>query len=180
MLAGILILCTLIILVSCKNACAGEDYSREIAAEIRNFLIADDWNFDFDEEKGIFRFGVNVSSKLKHVNYFVPVHSDSYTVYAISPIGADSDDPSAIREMAAFLSRANYGLRIGNFELDCNDGEIRFKVFTSCDDIIPSREMVKTSIVIPAMMFERYAPGILSVIFTGESAEDAIKKCEDD
>ena len=180
MSTSILILCAFIIFMTCKSASASEDYSREVAAEIRNFLIADDWNFDFDEEKGIFRFGVNVNSKLKHVNYFVPVHRDSYTVYAISPIGADSDDPSAIREMAAFLSRANYGLRIGNFELDCNDGEIRFKVFTSCDDIIPSREMVKTSIVIPAMMFERYAPGILSVIFTGESAEDAIKKCEDD
>ncbi|MBQ6774370.1 MAG: hypothetical protein IJP48_09960 [Synergistaceae bacterium] len=180
MSACILILCTLIILMTSKGACAGEDYSREVAAEIRNFLFTDDWNFDFDEEKGIFKFGVNVSSKLKHVNYFVPVHRDSYTVYAISPIGADSDDKNAIREMAVFLSRANYGLRIGNFELDCNDGEIRFKVFTSCDGIALSREIVKASIVIPAMMFERYSPGILSVIFAGESAEEAIKKCEDD
>lgn len=167
--------------MTCKCAFAGEDYSREIAAEIRNFLTLDSggWNFDFDEEKGIFRFGVNVS-KLKHVNYFVPVHRDSYTVYAVSPIGADSDDKNAIREMAVFLSRANYGLRIGNFELDCNDGEIRFKVFTSCDGIALSREIVKASIVIPAMMFERYSSGILSVILAGESAEDAIKKCEDD
>lgn len=180
MLATVLALCALIILMGCKSAFAGDDYSREVAAEIRNFLIADDWNFDFDEEKGIFRFGVNISGKLKHVNYFVPVHRDSFTVYAISPINADSDDPLAIREIAAFLSRANYGLRIGNFELDCDDGEIRFKVHTACNDITPSREMVKASIVIPAMMFERYSPGILSVIFTGESAEDAIKMCEDD
>lgn len=180
MFAAILVLCTLIILMTCKSASAGDDYSREVAAEIRNFLIADDWNFDFDEEKGIFRFGVNISGKLKHVNYFVPVHRDSYTVYAISPINADSDDSAAIREIAAFLSRANYGLRIGNFELDCDDGEIRFKVYTPCNDITPSREIVKASIVVPAMMFERYAPGILSVIFTGESADDAIKTCEDD
>src|SRR5262245_1344418 len=33
--------------------------------------------------------------------------------------------------MAEYLTRANYGLYIGNFELDFNDGEIRYK--TSID-----------------------------------------------
>ena len=29
--------------------------------------------------------------------------------------------------MAEFLTRANYGLRIGNFEMDFEDGEVRYK-----------------------------------------------------
>ena len=29
--------------------------------------------------------------------------------------------------MAEFLTRANYGIMIGNFEMDFNDGEVRYK-----------------------------------------------------
>lgn len=93
-------------------------YSEEIVEIIRNFLIEDDWKFEFDEEKGVFRFGVGIDSKLKHLRYFIPVKSDSFVVYAISPIEADSDDEAIMKEMADFICRANYGLRNGNFELD--------------------------------------------------------------
>ena len=34
------------------------------ASEIRGFLLDDDWKFDFDDEKGIFRFGVNIDGKM--------------------------------------------------------------------------------------------------------------------
>ena len=175
-----LILCSLVVLfVAAGRACADEGYSEDIVSEIRGFLLDDDWKFDFDEERGIFRFGVNIDGKMKHVNYFMPVRDDSYTVYAISPISGDSDDPQMMNALAEFMCRANYGLRNGNFELDMRDGEIRYKVFVDCDGVIPSREVIKGSIIIPAMMFERYSPGILDVIFKGVSAAEAIGQCEE-
>ncbi len=155
-----------------------EEYSQDIVDCIREFLVDDDWNFDFDEERGIFRFGVNLDSKLKNVRYFVPVREDGYTVYAISPINADNDDKDVMREMNEFINRANYGLRNGNFEIDVRDGEIRYKVFVDCDNQLPSREVVRGSIVIPSVMFERYSPGLLDVMFKGSTAEEAISKCE--
>ena len=176
-----LILCSLVVLlVMAGTACADDGYSEDIAGEIRGFLLDDDWNFDFDEEKGVFRFGVNIDGKMKHVNYFVPVRDDSYTVYAVSPVSGDSDDPQVMNALAEFACRANYGLRNGNFEVDMRDGEVRYKVFVDCDGgQIPSREIVRGSIIIPAMMFERYSPGILDVIFKGVSAAEAISHCED-
>ena len=157
---------------------ADENYSEDLVGEIRGFLLDDDWKFDFDDEKGIFRFGVNIDGKMKHVNYFMPVRDDSYTVYAISPVSGDTDDPLTMGALAEFMCRANYGLRNGNFEIDMNDGEIRYKVFVDCDGVIPSREVIRGSIIIPAMMFERYSPGILDVIFKGSSAKDAVERCE--
>lgn len=153
-------------------------YSEEIADIIRTFLTEDDWKFDFDEERGIFRFGVAITSKLKNLRYFVPVREDAYTVYAISPIDADAEDKDVMNEMASFICRANYGLRNGNFELDMTDGEIRYKTFVDCDGSMPSEEIVKGSIIIPSMMFDRYAPGILDIMFKGSTAEEAIAKCE--
>ena len=175
-----LILCSLVVLfVVAGRACADEGYSEDIVSEIRGFLLDDDWKFDFDEERGIFRFGVNIDGKMKHVNYFVPVRDDSYTVYAISPVSGDPDDPQVMNALADFTCRANYGLRNGNFELDMRDGEVRYKVFVDCDGVIPSREVIRGSIIIPAMMFERYSPGILDVIFKGSSALEAIGQCEE-
>ena len=174
-----LIICSLLVLlVFAGTARADEDYSEDIVSEIRGFLLDDDWKFDFDDEKGIFRFGVNIDGKMKHVNYFMPVRDDSYTVYAISPVSGDPEDPLTMAAIADFVCRANYGLRNGNFEVDMTDGEIRYKVFVDCDGVIPSREVVRGSIIIPAMMFERYSPGLLDVIFKGVSAADAIAKCE--
>ena len=174
-----LIICSvLVLLVMAGAAHADENYSEDLVSEIRGFLLDDDWKFDFDDEKGIFRFGVNIDGKMKHVNYFMPVREDSYTVYAISPVSGDTEDPLTMAAIADFVCRANYGLRNGNFEVDMTDGEIRYKVFVDCDGIVPSREIIRGSIIIPAMMFERYSPGLLDVIFKGESAADAIARCE--
>ena len=48
--------------------------------------------------------------------------------YSVHPRSAP---PTRLAEVAEFLHRVNYGTIIGNFELDCDDGEIRFK--TSID-----------------------------------------------
>ena len=175
-----LIVCSILLfLMMTSSAHADENFSQDIADEIKGFLLDDDWKFDFDEEKGVFKFGVNIDGKMKHVNYFVPVRDDSYTVYAISPVSADSDDPQCMNAITEFICRANYGLRNGNFEVDMRDGEIRYKVFVDCDGgQIPTRDIIRGSIIIPAMMFERYSPGILAVIFAGKSAAEAIEPCE--
>ena len=177
---SILILCSLLVLfMTVRSAHADEGYSEDIVGELRGFLLDDDWKFDFDDERGIFRFGVNIDGKMKHVNYFVPVRDDSYTVYAISPVSGDADDEEVMHNIAEFVCRANYGLRNGNFEVDMRDGEIRYKVFVDCDGgQLPTRDIIRGSIIIPAMMFERYSPGLLDVIFKGSTAAEAIEQCE--
>ena len=177
---SVLVFCSLLLLfMMAGTAHADDNYSEDIASEIRGFLLDDDWKFDFDDERGIFRFGVNIDGKMKHVNYFVPVREDSYTVYATSPVSADVDDDDVMRNTAEFVCRANYGLRNGNFEVDMRDGEVRYKVFVDCDGgQLPTREIIRGSIIIPAMMFERYSPGLLDVIFKGAKAAEAIVQCE--
>lgn len=153
-------------------------YSKDIATEINTFLKKDDWHFSFDEQRGVFKFGLSLKSKLKTVNYLIHVKEDEYIVYAISPIGADEDDKKMMSSMTEFVCRANYGLKNGNFELDMRDGEVRFKCFVDCEDIIPSTGVIRNSIHCPAAMFKQYGDGIIDVIFGNASAEEAIAKCE--
>lgn len=153
-------------------------YSKSTANAINNFLAENDWHFSFDDQRGLFKFGLCLKGKIKKINYIIDVKEDEYIVYAISPLGADEDDEKMMATMAEFVCRANYGLKNGNFELDMRDGEMRFKSFVDCDGITPTAEMVRNSIHCPAAMFDRYGTGIVDIIFSNATAKDAIAKCE--
>lgn len=153
-------------------------YSEAIANVIKSYLKEDEWHFSFDEENGLFRFGLSLSSKIKKINYIIDVKEDEYIVYAIAPIGADEEDKKMMATMAEFVCRANYGLKNGNFELDMRDGEVRFKCFVDCEGVTLSKDIVQNSIHCPAVMFRRYGSGIVDIIFGNTTAKEAVERCE--
>lgn len=153
-------------------------YREELANVVKTFLTEDDWQFSFDENKGMFDFGLRIKSRIQKINYLVDVRKNELLVYGICPVCADRDEPEMMAQMAEFLCRANYGLRNGCFEFDFRDGEIRFRSFIDCRNLTPSTEVVKNSILCTAAMFEQYSPGIVDIIFTGGNAKDAIVRCE--
>ena len=90
----------------------------------------------------------------------VPAGQSQAIFYSLYPTHA-SGDLAAINE---FLTRANYGLVIGNFELDFDDGSIRYK--TSLDGtgrdvtVRDIRNMVEANLY----TMNRYATGINAVL----------------
>ena len=56
-----------------------KNYSETIANAIKSYLKEDDWHFSFDEETGLFRFGLSLSSKIKKINYIVDVKCEKAT-----------------------------------------------------------------------------------------------------
>jgi hypothetical protein len=76
--------------------------------------------------------------------------------------------------MMEYLTRANYGLWMGNFELDLRDGEIRYKTDLHLADGELTAEMLAAQLRINGDTLDRYLPGIMSVLWNDVSAEDAI------
>ena len=124
-------------------------YSIEIANIVKQFLTEDSWNFSFDEEHGIFKFGLRIKGKIHSLKYFISIRTNEIIVYGICPIGVDEEDNKMMMEMAEFLHRVNWGLRNGCFEFDFRDGEIRFRSYIDCDKTLPSIESIKNSISVP-------------------------------
>lgn len=154
------------------------EYSNELVNLVKKILIDDGWHFSFDENIGVFDFGLRVKSKIQKIDYIVDVHEDEIIVYGMCPIGADYTDSNVMAQIAEFLCRANYGLKNGCFEFDFRNGDIRFRSSIDCEEVMPSTEVIKNSIYCTAAMFERYAPGIIDIIFSGCIAKEAIRKCE--
>ena len=154
------------------------NYNPDIVDAYRNYLEGEKWHYTFEERTGYLRFGMNLRGKLKTIQYAVCVKDDECTVYAVSPVSADANDPEQMRQMEEFVCRANYGLRDGNFEIDVNDGELRYKSYVNCEEDMPSEERIKWSIYCPAAMFERFGNGILQIVVNNLPARDAIKLSE--
>ena len=155
-------------------------YSERVAGFVRTYLDSQGWKYSFVEEDGVFQFGLNIRGNLRNVRHLIFIREDDYSVYAISPVSADSDNPVQMEQVMEFICRANYGLRDGNFEFDVDDGEIRFKTFVNCDGADASEEIVERSIQIPSAMFTRYGKGLLPIIFCDMSAREAIMLAEGD
>ncbi len=156
------------------------NYSREIAAVVDTYLKDNDWHYFFDDETGIFRFGLKVRGRIKNLNFVMDVKEEELLVYGLCPVSADSDDAEMMNRMGEFICRANYGLKNGDFEFDYNDGEIRYKSYVDCEDLLPSPAVVENTIHRTAAMYRRYSAGIVGIIFENLSAREAISRCEDD
>jgi hypothetical protein len=93
--------------------------------------------------------------------------------YAPIKVGEDKRD-----EMAKFLTKANYGLYIGNFEFDYNDGEVRCKTSLDVEGSALDTELVKRMVYNNVGIMDKYLPGIMGIVYGNMDAADAIKKTE--
>ena len=80
--------------------------------------------------------------------------------------------------MAEFLTRANYGLWLGNFEMDFKDGEVRYKTSIQLADGELTTGMLSALLRSNLNTIDRYLPGIMSVLWNDVSPEDAVGLAE--
>ena len=148
----------------------------QIIDAVRDWLDGDDWNYDYDAEVKIIKTGVTLDCKLKKCRVFIGFGDDSYWVLFVAPISGDKND---LGELMKYLTMANYGLKNGNFELDVNDGEIRYKSFVNTQGLqnLPV-EIIKDSILVCYAMMERYGNGIAALAMGFSDAETEIRKSE--
>ena len=70
-----------------------------------------------------------------------------------------------------FCHRANFGLASGNFELDYDGGEVRFRTGVDADGAPLEVGHVRNAVVANVLTMDRYLPGIEQVIAGREPAE---------
>jgi hypothetical protein len=67
---------------------------------------------------------------------------------------------------------------IGNFEMDFEDGEIRYKTSIDVEGDSLSSALIKRLVYANVMMMDAYLPGIMSVIYGDVEPKDAIAQVE--
>ena len=148
----------------------------EITDAVRDYLDADDWHYEYVAEHAFIRAGVTLKCKLKSARLIIQFRKTDYNVYMISPVSADTQN---LGEVLRFAALANYGLANGNFEVDVEDGEIRYKSYVNCEgyDTLP-KDIIEDSINVCWAMMERYGNGFAALAMGFSDADTEIKKAE--
>ena len=151
---------------------------------VRDYFETEGYKYRYDEDKQIFNTSFNLSkTKLGSVDIHILVRPTSkdpdmchrFVSYGEVSLKADAESMGAVAE---YLHRANYGLSIGNFELDPRDGEIRYKVSANVKDGMIGQDAIDDMIALPVAMYNKYGNGLLAVAMGMMTAEDAAKKAD--
>jgi hypothetical protein len=87
---------------------------------------------------------------------------------------ATADDRKS--EIAKFLTLANFNLMNGNFEMDYEDGLIRFRSGVCFQGTELSGALIRNVILFAMNTVEHYAEGVIDVVARGKSAEQAFQE----
>jgi len=74
---------------------------------------------------------------------------------------------------AEFLTRVNYGIKHGCFEMDMTDGEVRFKVSAVLCEGQLSQQMVHKMIGLALITLDRCYPALMAVTFANQTPSEA-------
>jgi hypothetical protein len=142
---------------------------------ISHFFTEDDWQFQQVPGEPILRLKFQGQQGQWTCAARAIEEQHQFIFYSICPVKAPVDRHLAIAE---FLTRANYGMAIGNFELDFADGEIRYKTSIDVEGDRLTSALIKRLVYANVTMMDEYLPGIKSVIEIDVSPEEAIAQIE--
>ena len=142
---------------------------------LERFLVEDEWHPQPIDGTTAYRCGFGGRNGRFRVVAHVNVELEQLYVYVI----ADVNVPEATRvAVAELMTRANYGMRIGNFELDFADGEIRYKSSLDFEGEVLTDRLISNAVYPAVTTIDRYLPAILRVRFGGASPAEAVGDVE--
>lgn len=160
-----------------------DSVERDTAAEVRkaveDYFETEGAKYTPFDERGVAHATYAVDVKFGHVEVFFHAYHDMLILHLIVPLKAGEDERAKVGE---FLHRANYGLKVGNFDFDFNDGEVSYRVAIYCgsDEFEPPRhEQIDAALTIGLMMIDKYGNGLVKVMFGLAEPLDAIDASED-
>jgi hypothetical protein len=142
---------------------------------LSNYLSDDEW---FPRRiEGKYAYSMSYTGKNGDLRCYAIIRVDleEFLFYAVAPVKVPEEIRTAVAE---YLTRANYGLRIGNFEMDYADGEVRYKSSLDFEGQSLTFDLIRNAIYPSVHTMDRYLPGLLRVSFGGATPHEAIEEVE--
>mmetsp|Transcript_5989 Transcript_5989/g.10005 ORF Transcript_5989/g.10005 Transcript_5989/m.10005 type:complete len:209 (+) Transcript_5989:159-785(+) len=146
---------------------------------VKQHLDAETWAYNVDVQEENHRTVITAGAKGENGSYRVLMDVKEARSLLLIFIKSHINFPENNREnLAVYLTRANYGLALGNFELDMEDGEVRYKCTTTVTGGSLSVEMVNAMLQNSLVTMDRYFGNMVKVGYGVMSAKQAIQEVE--
>ena len=142
---------------------------------LKHFFTADDWNFTEETEQEFLRMSFMGQDGAWRVIARARESHQQFIFYSIPEINCPEDRRAA---MAEFITRANYGMTIGNFEMDYSDGEVRYKTSIDFEGTEVTDALCKQVVYANVYTMDRYYGSLLGVAFGDKDPQAAVESVE--
>jgi Putative bacterial sensory transduction regulator len=142
--------------------------------KILSYFDSRSWNYHIPEPtRTLVLLGISTDNGKYQCLAEVDEKLGSFIFYSICSTNVPSEKR---KQMAELLTRINFGLSFGNFELDFEDGEIRFRTSILCESIELTNTMIEKIVTYNVSAMDTNF-GIITIFSLGElSIEEAIQK----
>jgi len=142
---------------------------------VERFFKGADIRYQHIPDKPVLVLGMNGKNSALEMLVVEYEAEEQVAIYTKYPAKAPED---AFARVAEYLTRANWGLKNGNFEMDWSDGEVRYKTFIDIEGGSLTPKIVQNLFAANIMTADRYFPGLQKVIWGGTSPQAAIEEIE--
>jgi len=152
-----------------------EEFMTGLFSTLIDYMEEEEWKYEILEGETIIRF--HFKGRAGRLLCYGEVDEEKCWLifYSYMP---ENSPPEKITAVAEFLSRANRGMRIGNFELDYDDGEVRYKTSIDVEGGELSNKMIDNLLRANLTTIDRYFSGLMELIYGEKPAAEIIKRIE--
>lgn len=139
---------------------------------IKEFLKSQQWQFTQVEGKSVLLFGIG--GKNGNFQCIADLIEEEKNFIFFSVCGANTP-PEKKETMLKLLNALNYRLFFGNFEMDDEDGEIRFRTSFSFNNIEINLKFIEEVIMANIVTMDKSLPAIIGIMFGEITVEKALE-----
>ena len=148
---------------------------RALMDVVLRFLQEDQWSYQLLEHKPMIRAGYHGEHGTWVCYLQVDEENQRFLFYTYMGLNIPPQYRTAVAE---YLTRANYGLPVGNFEMDLDTGDVRFRTSVETPEDELSVAMIRALAYANLRAMDHYFPGVLAVVHGGLSPEAALARTE--
>lgn len=142
-----------------------------VFSTIVQFFRGQRWDANVNPERGTVSF--EYTSEVSAWNIYTTAFESERQVatYGVVPFLIEPAHRSTVMEL---ITRINFGLVIGNFEMDLSDGEVRYRTSLDFEGGELTTPLLQQLVRSNLSVMEHYLPAFIAVALRNRSAVDAL------
>ncbi|NJL72654.1 MAG: YbjN domain-containing protein [Candidatus Competibacteraceae bacterium] len=142
---------------------------------LKRHLDSHEWNYEAHEDRKVCETGFTGENVQVRIFLVIDEDDDLMQCFAILPFRVAEAQRARICEL---ICRMNFGLKVGKFELDLSDGEVRHHASSGFLAGVLPDEVISLVLAAVLLTTDRFYPAFMQVLFAGVSPKDACDAIE--
>jgi hypothetical protein len=135
--------------------------SGPIFNDLAEFFVGDEWSPEQVERQPVLRMDFEGDNGKWSCLAFAHDDRERVVFYSLLPLQVPEEKRAAVAE---FITRANFGMEIGNFEMDYSDGTLQFRTSLDIEGGELTPMMIQNLAYTNVAITNQYLPGVVMVV----------------